>query len=85
MDTRQGQLKQSATEEDDMITSIPAINSKIWASVVRTGMIVRTPDGTQIEVYGIAEGYDTWTFDNGCRAVTIDYADQVEVLGYFNP
>jgi hypothetical protein len=66
--------------------TIPNYGTKIWASVVFPGMIIRTPDGTRIEVVEISEGYNTWTFGNGCgRKVKVDYAALVEVLGYFNP
>lgn len=61
------------------------INSKIWANLVRPGMIVCTADGRQIEVEKVIEGYDTMTFDNMVWTATIGYTDQVQVLGYFNP
>jgi len=64
---------------------IVAVGTKIWAWVVKPGMIVRTEDGTQIEVEKIHEGYDTITYDNTVRKVTVRYSDSVEVLGYFNP
>lgn len=68
------------------MTTFPDINTKIWASIVKPGMIIRMPDNTRIEVEQITEGYSTWTFDNGCgRKASCDYGDRVELLGYFNP
>lgn len=68
-----------------MIASVPAIGSSIWAHVVQAGMIIRTPDGTRVAVHEVNPGYSTWTFSDGIRSFTVEYADRVEVLGYFNP
>jgi hypothetical protein len=68
------------------MTSIPEIGTKIWANVVRPGMIVRASDGTRVEVERIVEGYDTFTYDNGYgRSAKVEYGALIEVLGYFNP
>jgi hypothetical protein len=66
--------------------TIPAIGTTIHASVVFPGMIIDI-DGEQFDVGEVHEGYDTWTFVNegGYYAITVDYAAQVTVLGYFNP
>lgn len=66
--------------------TIPEIGTKIWASVVRPGFIVRTDDGKEMPVQRSTEEYSTIVLDDGnCRAVRVDYAARVEVLGYFNP
>lgn len=66
--------------------TIPEIGSSVWANVVFAGMLIETEAGDRIEVQKIDEGYDTITFDNlWGRQATVNYADQVKVLGYFNP
>lgn len=63
-----------------------AIGTKAWASTVRPGYIVDPGDGTKLPVQRVTEGYDTIVLDDGnCRAVTVDYAALLPVLGYFNP
>lgn len=67
-------------------TSIPAIGTSIWARIVKPGLIVELPDGNHLAVNAQpVEGYSTVTLTDGVRTVTVDYADQVKVLGYFNP
>jgi hypothetical protein len=65
---------------------IPEIGSSIWANVVRPGYIIETGGGERIDVQIISEEYDTITLSNGWgRRATVGYADQVRVLGFFNP
>lgn len=66
-------------------TQIPAIDTKIWASVVKPGMIIDLPDGERVAVTESREGYSTFTFTDGVRTWTVDYAELVTVKGYFNP
>ena len=66
--------------------NIPAIGTKIWANIVKPGYVIETAAGERIEVQIVHEGYNTITLDNGWgRKATVDYADLVTVLGYFNP
>lgn len=66
--------------------TIPDIGSSVWANIVFAGMLIETEAGDRIEVQKIDEGYDTITFDNlWGRKATVNYADRVRVLGYFNP
>lgn len=57
---------------------------KVYASLIRPGMVIRTEAGERVEVYEITEGYSTWALSNGIRATTVQYGELVEVLGYFN-
>lgn len=58
---------------------------KIWASMIRPGMVVRTEAGERVEIEKTIEGYSTWTLIPLCGpAVTVEYGETVEVLGHFN-
>lgn len=65
---------------------LPEIGTSIWANIVKPGYLVETATGERIEVQLVSEGYNTITLDNGWgRKATVDYADRVTLLGYFNP
>ena len=69
-----------------MTTTIPDLGTKIWANIVKPGMVVELSDGTRVEVEQVREGYDTFTFTAlNSQTYTVDYATRVKVLSYFNP
>lgn len=60
-------------------------NTKIYASIVKPGMVIRTEAGERVEVEASIENYSTFTFGGLTgQPVTVAYGETVELLGYFN-
>jgi hypothetical protein len=77
-------MSQRDSNQEDEMTAIPAIGTRIWANVVQPGMIVDL-DGESFPVEAVREGYDTITLVSNGREVKVDWAALIEVVGYFNP
>ncbi len=68
------------------MTTVPQINTWVYANIIRPGYIICTGNGQRVEVQRVTTGYDTVTLDSGYgRVATVGYVDRVQVLGYFNP
>jgi hypothetical protein len=73
--------------KENNMTTIPAIDTNIWASVVKPGMVIDN-DGENFPVAQVVENYSSFTFtftDLTGRELRAPYATLLRVLGYFNP